>query len=183
MLTDQSEKRACLGIMGDQFRAPLKTLKQHNTVAWKGFREGWSSIIGHTEKTIYFHFLSNSMGYDHWWQFSFRFWTNWNYIWFKIERKTVTTTIYHSIWKEMEILFSQCTHLCLSDNRDVIFSGLRNGPDLKREREIFLHQKRRNVKKTTKKNSLLCYPRKIWHTHPSLKDFFFLWKFVNLREF
>ena len=38
-----------------------------------------------------------------WGQFSFRFWTKWKTIWFKIERKTVTTIISHSLWKEMEI--------------------------------------------------------------------------------
>ena len=37
------------------------------------------------------------------------FWTKWSSIWFKIERKTVTTTIPHSIWKEMEYYFSQCS--------------------------------------------------------------------------
>ena len=38
-----------------------------------------------------------------WGQISFRFWTKWNSIWFKIKRKTVTTIISHSMWKEMEI--------------------------------------------------------------------------------
>ena len=33
----------------------------------------------------------------------------WNSIWFKIERKTVTMIISHSIWKELEVLFSQCS--------------------------------------------------------------------------
>ena len=37
-----------------------------------------------------------------WWQFSFRFRFKWISIWFKIERKTVTTIRSHSIWKEME---------------------------------------------------------------------------------
>ena len=32
----------------------------------------------------------------------------WNSIWFKIERKTVTMIISHSMWKEMKILFFQC---------------------------------------------------------------------------
>ena len=36
-----------------------------------------------------------------WWQFSFRFWTKWKSIRFKLERKTVITIISHSIWKEM----------------------------------------------------------------------------------
>ena len=31
------------------------------------------------------------------------FWIKLNSIWFKIERKTVTTIISHSVWKEMEI--------------------------------------------------------------------------------
>ena len=55
-----------------------------------------------TEKTIFpFPFTLN--GIRSWWQLSFRFWTKWNSIWFKIERKTVTTIISHSMWKEMEI--------------------------------------------------------------------------------
>ena len=41
-----------------------------------------------------------------WWQFSFRFRTKWNSIWFKIERKTVITIISHSMWKKMETVFS-----------------------------------------------------------------------------
>ena len=43
-----------------------------------------------------------------WWQFSFRFLTKWKSTWFKIERKIVATIISHSMWKEMEIYFSQC---------------------------------------------------------------------------
>ena len=59
-------------------------------------------IYCYTEKTsISFPFTLNGL----WscWQFSFRFWTKWFSIWFKIERKTVTTIISHSMWKEMEI--------------------------------------------------------------------------------
>ena len=49
------------------------------------------------------------MGYDRCLTvFHFDFWTKWNSIWFKIERKTVTTIISHSIWMEMETQFSQC---------------------------------------------------------------------------
>ena len=56
----------------------------------------------YTEKTIFpFPFPLN--GIWSWWQFSFRFWTKWNSIWLKIEWKTVTTIISHSMWKEMEI--------------------------------------------------------------------------------
>ena len=56
----------------------------------------------YTEKTIFpFSFTLN--GIWSWWQFSFRFWTKCNSIWFKIEKKTVTTIISHSFWKEMEI--------------------------------------------------------------------------------
>ena len=56
--------------------------------------------IYYTEKTTFpFPFKLN--GIWSWWQFSFRFWTKWNSIWFKI--KTVTTTIFHSIRKEMEM--------------------------------------------------------------------------------
>ena len=56
----------------------------------------------HTDKIIFpFPFTLN--GIWSWWQFSFRFWTKWNSIWLRIERKTVTTIISHSMWKEMEI--------------------------------------------------------------------------------
>ena len=63
------------------------------------------------EKTIFpFPFKLN--GIWSWWQFSFRFWTKWNSIWFKIERKkTIPTIISHSMWKEIEHEFSQCTRL------------------------------------------------------------------------
>ena len=54
-------------------------------------------IILYTLRKLYPHFLSTRMGYD-----------RGDKIWFKIERKTVTTIISHSIWKEMETLFSQC---------------------------------------------------------------------------
>ena len=61
----------------------------------------------HTEKTMFpFPFTLN--GIWSWWQFSFRFWTKWNSIWLRIEKKAVTTTISHSIWKEIEYMFSQC---------------------------------------------------------------------------
>ena len=60
-----------------------------------------------TEKTsIPFPFTLN--GIWSWWQYSFRFWTKWNSIWFKIERNAVITIISHSMWKEMEYQFSQC---------------------------------------------------------------------------
>ena len=42
-------------------------------------------------------FLFRSNGIWSRWQFSFRFWTTWNSILFKIERKTVTTIISHSM--------------------------------------------------------------------------------------
>ena len=59
-----------------------------------------------TEKAIFpFPFTMN--GIWSWWKFSFRFWAKWKSIWFKIERKTVTTIISHSIWKEIELQFSQ----------------------------------------------------------------------------
>ena len=61
----------------------------------------------YTDKTsIPFPFTLN--GIWSWWQFSFQFWTKWISIWSTIERKTVTTIISHSMWKEMEYLFSQC---------------------------------------------------------------------------
>ena len=54
-----------------------------------------------TEKSIFpIPFKLN--GIWSWWLFAFQFWTKWNSIWLKIERKTVTTIISHSIWKEME---------------------------------------------------------------------------------
>ena len=31
-----------------------------------------------------------------WWQFSFRYWTKWNSIWFKIKTKTVSKIVSHS---------------------------------------------------------------------------------------
>ena len=58
--------------------------------------------MAYTEKTIFpFPFTLN--GIWSWWQFSFRFWTKWKSIWFKIERITVITIISHPIWKEREI--------------------------------------------------------------------------------
>ena len=55
----------------------------------------------YAEKTRFpFPFTLN--GIRSWWRISFRFWTEWNSIRFKIERKTVTTIISQSIWKEME---------------------------------------------------------------------------------
>ena len=46
--------------------------------------------IAHTEKTTFpIPFKLNGIWW--WWQFSFRFWTKWTSIWFKIQRKTVTT--------------------------------------------------------------------------------------------
>ena len=56
---------------------------------------------------------------------SFRFWTKWKSIWFKIEGKTVITIIFHSMWKDMEILFSQC-----------IYRGFRSSPQNDRNNEI-----------------------------------------------
>ena len=65
-------------------------------------------ILQATDKTIFpFPFTLN--GIWSWWQIFFRFWTKWNSIWFKIERKTVFTIISHSMWKEMEVEFSQST--------------------------------------------------------------------------
>ena len=58
----------------------------------------------YTEKTMFqIPFILN--GIWSWWQFSFRFWTKWDSIWFKIEKKTVTTIISHSIWKETKYKF------------------------------------------------------------------------------
>ena len=78
----------------------------------------WWEIV-YTEKTrILFPFKLNGIWL--WWQFSFQFWAKWNSIWFKIERKTVTTIISHSIWKEIEYEFSQCKVV------DVIRTGSRS---------------------------------------------------------
>ena len=88
---------------------------------------GWlSQGPEYAEKTIFpFPFILN--GIWSWGQFCFRFWTKWNSIWLKIEREqfffrfwtklnciwlkiereTVTTIISHSLWKDMEIQFSQ----------------------------------------------------------------------------
>ena len=63
---------------------------------------GFCRFPAHTAKTIFpFPFTLN--GVWSWWQFSFRLWTKWSSIWFKIERKIVTTIISHSMWKELEI--------------------------------------------------------------------------------
>jgi len=59
-------------------------------------------LVACTEKTsIPFPFILN--GIRLWWQFSFRFWTKWNSIWFKIERKPVTTIVSHWICKKKDI--------------------------------------------------------------------------------
>ena len=98
---------------------PPPSSKHHSTIVSRDLRGAlnWDCIIQrgecslhfffilvkeYTEKTIFlFPFKLN--GIWSWWQFSFRFWTKWNSIWVKIERKTVTTIISHSMWKEIEI--------------------------------------------------------------------------------
>ena len=107
---------------GCWIEGPLRTpLEYHSSMVPRGLREPpimprggrfWNSRCrfsahpppGHrytrTEKTF---FTLKLNGIWSWWQFSFRFWTKLNSIWFKIERKTVITIISHSIWKEMEI--------------------------------------------------------------------------------
>ena len=42
------------------------------------------------------------------WQFSFWLWTKYNSVWFIDEIKTVTTIIFHQIWKERKIYVSEC---------------------------------------------------------------------------
>ena len=42
------------------------------------------------------------------WQFSFWLWTKRNSNWLKIKRKTVTTIIFFSVWKESEIYLFEC---------------------------------------------------------------------------
>ena len=66
-----------------------------------------SNRAWYTEKGFYF--LSNWMGDD---QFSFWFWTKWKSIWFRIESETVTTTISHTMWKEIEYEFHIFTYEC-----------------------------------------------------------------------
>ena len=61
-----------------------------------------SFVAKSTEKTIFpIPFKLN--GIWSWGRFSFRYWTKWSPIWFKIEGKTFTMIISHSIWKELEI--------------------------------------------------------------------------------
>ena len=73
-------------------------------------RYNWVGVTGwYTEKTGTIPFPFKMNGIWSWWLFFFRFWTKWNSMWFKIERKIVPKIISHSIWKEMEIWFSQCT--------------------------------------------------------------------------
>ena len=84
------------------FRHGVMTIDRINTGEFTSHNLPWRSIavlapmcehcsanvqILYTEKTIFPFPL----------QFSFRFWTKWNSIWFKIERKTVTTIRSHSI--------------------------------------------------------------------------------------
>ena len=64
--------------------------KLHPLVGGNGRAVDGLSSQAHTLRKLYFHFLS------HW------FWTKWNSIWFKIKRKTITTIISNSMWKEME---------------------------------------------------------------------------------
>ena len=99
----------------------LSSAKHHwKIVSWRGytwlnetFSENFSqlkpSLLGTHDfpmtftKKIMFLSAFTLNGIWSWWQFSFRFWTKWNSIWFKIKRKTVPTIISHSMWKEMEI--------------------------------------------------------------------------------
>ena len=71
---------------------------------WLNWEQIWARLLlqpWYTEKTILpIPFPLN--GIWSWEQFSFRFWIKWNSIWFKIERKTVTTIISHPMWKEMD---------------------------------------------------------------------------------
>ena len=115
-----------LCIMGTQWRAsasPSNIIDNTTPRSWWDYVErheflgrlewipgGWAwqeCIWSHTEKTIFpFPFTSNGMW--SWWQFSFRFWTKWNSIWFRIVKKTVATIIFHSISKDTEIHFREC---------------------------------------------------------------------------
>ena len=61
-----------------------------------------------TMRKLYLHFISYRIGFNHG-QFSSRFWTKWNFIRFKIERKTLTMSISHSMSEELEVQFSQCS--------------------------------------------------------------------------
>ena len=65
-----------------------------------------TACTGKTENTIFLSpFTLNGIWL--WWQYSFRFRVKWNSIWLKIKSKTVTTIISHSMWKELEVKFSQ----------------------------------------------------------------------------
>ena len=79
-----------------------------------------------THCSILFPFTLN--GIWSWWQFSFRFLFKWNSIWFKIERKTVTTIRFHSIYRKWNTSFlserdahiGEC-FLCVAANKTVYF--------------------------------------------------------------
>ena len=51
-------------------------------------------------------------------------WTKWISIWLKVEKKTVTTIISHSMWKEMEYQFSHCMLQFLSSPCRKIIEGV-----------------------------------------------------------
>ena len=59
------------------------------------FPNKWVNYTQEIDSRAFFNFN----GIWSWWLFSFRFWTVWNSIFFKIERKTVLTIIFHSISK------------------------------------------------------------------------------------
>ena len=84
------------------YKDPNDSLKRVVYVA-ECFQRSESKVgVGFTEKKVLpFPFTLN--GIRSWWQFSFRFWSKWKSISFKIEKKTVTTIISHSMWKEMEV--------------------------------------------------------------------------------
>ena len=77
----------------NDYQRDILLLSVHHSFQW---------VNCYTEKTILpIPFTLN--GIWSWWQLSFRFWTKWNFVWFKIER-----IISYSMWKDMDIYFSQC---------------------------------------------------------------------------
>ena len=92
--TSLEKSKSGFGIMG-QINSPINSL--NTLVLWWSERALYWPLMMPSNAS-----LSDSYTYDVC-LFSFRFSTKWKSIWFKIERKTVTTIISHSIWKEMKI--------------------------------------------------------------------------------
>ena len=85
------------------FNGLLKPLRSSLQMVPREWRRTFKICRGACSEKTRFPFPFALNGIWSWWQFSFRFWTKWISIWFKIEMKTVTTIISHSMRKEMEI--------------------------------------------------------------------------------